>query len=274
MATSLTVTPLGSSFGARVRGADLRSAPSDESVDEIKALLDEHLVLVFPDQFLDDTQHLAFALAFGRPYIHPAARVMGRTEARVEHIVDSVDQPPYQDRWHTDVSWDVEPPTYGTLRACEIPPRGGDTIWVDMRAAHDALSPLMQRLIADLEAWHDMGAGRSFAGKAGEDVALRMRELYPGATHPVVDVHTGSSRRYLNVNKEFTRRILGMTPDESDGVLRVLVDHAANPNFQIRHSWTLGDLVIWDERCTQHFAVADYLPARREMARAAVRAAS
>ena len=273
MGTSLTVTPVGGTFGARIAGADLRSAPTRELADQIKALLDEHLVLVFPEQHLDDAQHLAFALAFGRSYVHPAARVLGRTEAGVEHIVDSVDRPPYQDRWHTDVSWDVEPPTYGTLRACEIPPRGGDTVWVDMRAAHDALSPLMQGLIAELTAWHDMGAGTSFATKAGADVAARMREQFPGATHPVVGVQPGSDRRYLNVNKEFTRRIEGMTPEESDGVLRVLVDHAANPNFQMRHRWTVGDVVIWDERCTQHFAVADYMPARREMARVAVRAA-
>src|SRR5690606_6070307 len=197
-------------------------------------------------------------------------RAMGRTEAGVERIVDSVERPPYQDRWHTDVSWDTEPPIYGTLRAIDIPPRGGDTIWVDTRAAYDALSSVMQRVIEPLEAWHDMGAARAFTTKAGADIVARTREQFPGAAHPVVGVHPRSGRRYLNVNKEFTSRIVGMTPEESDGVLRVLVDHVTNPNFQMRYQWAVGDVVIWDERCTQHFAVADYLPARREMGRVAV----
>lgn len=269
--TSLTVTPIGGRLGARVEGADLRTPPTPAFAEEVRALLDEHLVLVFPEQHLDDEQHLAFALAFGRPYVHPIGRVLGRTEAGVEHIVDSVERPPYQDRWHTDVSWDTEPPVYGTLRAIELPPRGGDTIWTNQYAAYDALSPVMQRVIEPLEAWHDMGEARAFTTKTNADIVARTHEQFPGATHPVVGVHPRTGRRYLNVNKEFTSHIVGMTREESDGILRVLFDHATNPNFQMRHQWTVGDVVIWDERCTLHFAVADYLPHRREMARVAVR---
>jgi taurine dioxygenase len=252
---------------------DLRAPLSDALLDEIRGLLDEHLVLFFPGQALDDDAHLAFALGFGAPYVHPLGRTAGRTSAGVEHIVDSVERPPYQDKWHTDVSWDPEPPVYGTLRAVEIPSRGGDTIWVNMYAAYDALSPVMQRVIEPLSAVHDMGSAAAFVAKAGTDLVARTRAAFPGTEHPVVGVHPTTGRRYLNVNKEFTASIVGMHPEESAALLEFLTGVGTNPNFQVRYSWTSGDFVIWDERVTQHFAVADYLPERREMARVAVGAA-
>ncbi len=111
---------------------------------------------------------------------------------------------------------------------------------------------------------------RAFIEKAGVEAVARTREQFSGAEHPVVGVHPSTGRRYLNVNREFTDHIVGMNPDESAVLLELLVQHAANPNFQCRHSWTRGELAIWDERCTQHFAVADYMPERREMARVVV----
>ncbi len=89
----------------------------------------------------------------------------------------------------------------------------------------------------------------------------------------MVGVHPSTGRRYLYVNAGFTESIVGLHAAESEALLRLLVAHAANPNFQYRHHWRLGDVVVWDERCTQHFAVADYLPERREMGRAVVRRA-
>ena len=89
------------------------------------ALLDRHLVLFFADQAISDDDQLAFASRFGAPYVHPIARTLGRTTAGVEHIIDSVEHPPYQDRWHTDVSWDPFPPVYGFLRAAEAAIAGG-----------------------------------------------------------------------------------------------------------------------------------------------------
>jgi taurine dioxygenase len=264
------VKPIGGALGARVDGIDLSRPLTAETRQRLFELLDQHLVLFLPAQGLDDEQHLTFATALGDPYVHPLSRAAGQDDVAVGHIVDSVEHPPYQDRWHTDVSWDVRPPDYGTLRAIEMPSKGGDTVWADTRAAYDALSPVMQRIIEPLEAWHDMGAGRSFNDKAGEALVARTRELFPGAAHPVVGTHPHTGRRFLNVNKEFTSRIVGMAPDESAAMLRFLVDHVTNPNYQMRYRWSVGDVAIWDERCTQHFAVADYLPERREMARVAV----
>jgi taurine dioxygenase len=268
--TSLSAVPRAGHLGADVRGVDLRLPLEPGEVAALRALLDEHLVLFLPGQHLDDEQQLAFALQFGAPYTHPIGRANGRTAAGCEHIVDDVDHPPYQDKWHTDVSWDVTPPVYGTLRAIDLPPKGGDTIWASMYAAYDALSPVMQAMIEPLEARHTMGSATSFITKAGAAAVARAAEAFPGAVHPVVGVHQGTGRRYLNVNREFTASIVGMEPAESQAMLDFLSQHATHPNFQVRHSWTVGDVVIWDERCTQHFAVADYMPARREMGRVAV----
>jgi taurine dioxygenase len=269
-ATDLHVTPRAGHLGADVTGVDLSDPFDAETRARVRALLDEYLVLFFPGQQLNDDEQLAFALQFGEPYVHPIGRANGRTTAGCEHIVDDAEHPPYQDKWHTDVSWDSTPPVYGTLRAIDLPPKGGDTIWASMYAAYDALSPAMQQAIDPLHAEHTMGSATSFITKAGLDAVRRTAEAFPPAVHPVVGVHPNTGRKYLNVNGEFTASIVGMTPAESRAVLGFLTGHAAHPNFQMRHSWRRGDVVIWDERCTQHFAVADYVPARREMGRVAV----
>ena len=269
--TTWTVTPTGGHLGASVAGVDLRDL-SDDDVRRIEGLLDEHLVLVFPGQDLDDAGQFAFACRLGRPYVHPLGRVAGR-EAGCEHIVDDVEHPPYQDIWHTDVSWDAEPPTYGTLRAVDLPSRGGDTIFASAYAAWDGLSPTMQSMLEPLSALHTMGVGTAFVTKAGPEAVAKARAAFPGAEHPVVGVHPSTGRRYLYVNAGFTESIVGLRPEEGEPLLRMLVTHASHPNFQYRHHWRLGDVVVWDERCTQHFAVADYLPERREMGRAVVRRA-
>lgn len=269
--TTFSVTPRAGHLGADVAGLDLRDVPGDDALARtVTALLDEHLVLFFRGQELDDEAQLAFALALGEPYIHPIAKAGGTTDAKCEHIVDDVEHPPFQDRWHTDVSWDFEPPVYGTLRAIDLPPKGGDTIWASMYAAYDALSPTMQQVLEPLQALHTMGASRSFLSKAGPEMVARTLEAFPGAAHRVIGTHPSTGRRFLNVNAEFTQSIVGMEPDESDALLGFLVRHATQPNFQVRHTWSPDDVGVWDERCTQHFAVADYMPSRREMGRVAV----
>jgi taurine dioxygenase len=112
-----------------------------------------------------------------------------------------------------------------------------------------------------------MGAGQAFVSKAGAEITARTRELFPGVEHPVVAVHPGTGHPFLYVNRQFTRHIVGLHEAESAALLGFLVDHATHPNFQVRHRWTVGDVCLWDERVTQHFAVADHYPQRREMGR-------
>jgi taurine dioxygenase len=267
--TDLACRPITGHFGAEVSGVRLDSL-DERTVGSVVDALHEHLVLVFHDQHLDDETQLALARALGDPYVHPIARTHGVTDAIVEHIVDDREHRPFQDQWHTDISWIDEPPAYGVLRAVELPERGGDTCWLDARAAHDALPDAQRAALEGRTAHHAIGMGTAFADKAGTDVLAAMREQFPGVHHPVVRVHEPSGRRCIYVNEGFTASI-----DGDDGsLLASLLGHVRNPNFQMRHRWRPGDVVLWDERATQHFAVADFWPRRREMARITVGARS
>ncbi len=267
----MNVTPIAGHLGALVTDIELaRSGPSE--IDALRAALDEHLVLFFPDQAsMTDEQQVEFGLQFGGPYFHPIARALGATDFKAGHIIDDIDHPPFQDKWHTDVSWDPEPPIYGVLRMVDRPERGGDTVFVSTYAAYDALSDTMKSMLDGLTAWHDLGDEVSFRSKAGNDVVDKTLALVPGANHPVVGTHPDTGRKYLNVNAEFTSHINELTKAESRVILDFLVDHCANPNFAVRWSWSLGDVVVWDERPTLHYAVADYYPQRREVVRVNVR---
>lgn len=266
----MKITPAAGRLGAVVSDLDLRHA-TEADIATIRVLIDEYLVLAFPDQgAMTDEEQVAFTLNFGDPYIHPLGRRLGATFG-AGHIVDDLEHPPYQDHWHTDVSWDPEPPAYGTLRMLQRPDRGGDTIFVSMYAAYDALSEPLRTMLDGLTAVHTMGIGAAFRSKAGDATVDATMAEFSGTTHPVVRTHPSTGRRYLNVNQAFTDHIVELSSDESRAVLDLLFAHCANPNFQVRWVWTEGDLILWDERPTMHFAVADYWPQRREVARVNVR---
>lgn len=265
------VTPAAGHLGAIVTDIDLAAA-TDADLAEIERLIAEHLVLVFPGHgHLTDEQQMAFTLNFGEPYFHPIALVGGATEFRAGHIVDDREHPPYQDKWHTDVSWDPQPPVYGTLRMVQPAERGGDTVFGSTYAAYEALSEPIRTMLDGLTALHTMGSTSAFRSKAGDAIIDATLERFPGAVHPVVGVHPVTGRKYLNVNFEFTDHIVELSAAESTAVLDMLYTHCANPNFHMRHRWTVGDVIMWDERPTIHFAVADYWPQRREVVRVNVR---
>lgn len=266
----MKITPASGHLGAVVDDIDLRHATVDE-IERIRALVTEHLVLVFPGQgAMTDDEQVSFTLNFGDPYIHPIGRAMGATFG-AGHIVDDREHPPFQDKWHTDVSWDPEPPVFGTLRMLQRPDRGGDTVFVSTYAAYDALSEPIRSMLDGLTARHTLGSEVSFRSKAGNESVDATLAEFGDTVHPVVAVHPVTGRKYLNVNAEFTDRILELSRDESKAVLDMIVHHCTNPNFALRWSWTEGDLVLWDERPTLHFAVADYWPQRREVVRVNVR---
>ena len=267
-----SVEPIGGVLGARVAGIDLSQPLGDGERKDLYELLLEHLVLAFPGQSIEDSHQMELLAPWGQPYIHPIGRVAGGVEAKVERIVDDEERPPYQDKWHTDVTWDPDPPILGTLRAIEMPVRGGDTLFASMYAAYDGLSETLRDRLEGVSAWHDMGQGQAFKSKAGVDLYDRTKEQFPGAERPVIAVHPDTGRPYLNVNKNFTSHLVGFEQAESDTVLNMLYEHGTQPNYTIRYEWAEGDVVLWDERCTQHFAVADHYPQRREMARLTVSA--
>lgn len=266
----MKITPAAGHLGAVVTDIDLRRA-TDEDIEQIRSLIAEHLVLAFPDQgAMTDEEQVEYSLKFGGPYVHPIARTLGNPFG-AGHIIDDIDHPPNQDRWHTDVSWDPEPPIYGTLRMVQRPDRGGDTVFVSTYAAYDALSEPIRTMLDGLTAVHTLGSEVSFRSKAGDAAVDATLAAFGTTVHPVVATHPSTGRKYLNVNAEFTDHIVELSPAESRSVLEMLTAHCANPNFALRWSWTEGDLIMWDERPTLHFAVADYWPQRREVVRVNVR---
>ena len=190
-------------------------------------------------------------------------------------VIDtSKDFLPDNDNWHTDVTFTETPPLAGILSAKQLPSLGGDTLWSSNLAAFDALSAPMQHFLSGLTAEHSVV--KSFpADRWGADPAYKERyeravAKHPPVTHPVVRTHPVSGRPGLFVNEGFTTRIHELSQRESDALLAFLYAHAARPEFTLRWRWRVADVAFWDNRDTQHYAVADYLPERRIMYRATV----
>jgi taurine dioxygenase len=271
---SLHIQAFGPAIGARVSGVRLAAGISDAERDTLMAALLEHHVLFFEDQPITPLEQRAVAARFGELITHP---IYPHAPGVPEIIVldTSADNPPDNDNWHTDVTFLAEPAMGAILSAQLLPPRGGDTLWASGIAAYEALSEPWRRMLAGLNAEHDIlrsfPAWR-FARTPEEKVRWeKARADHPPRLHPVVRTHPVSGRQGLFVNDGFTSRIVELTPTESDAVLRHLFAHISKPEFTVRWRWKLGDIAFWDNRLTQHYATADYVPARRVMHRATIK---
>ena len=257
---SIEVQPLTSTIGAEVTGVDLAGPLDSGVVDELRAALLDHLVLVFRDQRLDEDAHVAFARRFG-PVSEPPVRTR-HGEARPEiNVLDQV-HPAGEgaDNWHADNTYTATPPMGSTLRAVRIPSVGGDTMFANMYAAYEALSPPMRALCDRLTAVHDVSKSMRKAiayGNSDADLAEMQRRL-PPVEHPVVRRHPETGRCALFVNVNSTTHLVGLPERESDTLLDLLHEHTRTPDFQLRVRWDEQTFVFFDNRCTQHYAVPDY----------------
>ncbi len=264
---TITVDPLTPIIGAEIGGVDL-ARPSNHQLDEIHQALAAHQVIFFRDQDLTQAQHLAFGRHFGPLHLHPAApHAPGHPELMVIHA-DKDSPRANGENWHSDVSCDLEPPLGSILYIKTCPPRGGDTLFASMYAAYDALSERMQGYLDGLTALHD---GEPVYRGLYANYGVADKPDYPRAEHPVVRTHPVTGRKALYVNRGFTRRILGIPRDESEGVLRYLYEHMENPLFQCRFRWRTNPVAFWDNRCVQHHALWDYWPETRSGFRVTVR---
>ena len=269
--TEFEVERLGARLGAEIHGLDLKQALSPETFKAFEATLIEHKVLVLRDQHLNTQQHVAISRLFGELEVHPM-----RPQGQFPEILvldNHKDNPVFStDVWHSDTTFRKNPTRYTILR-CEIMPKvGGDTLWSDMEAAFEGLSPVFRKMIDGLSAVHDFKNFRTLYTRSDEDQAKlrRMEELFPNPTHPVVRTHPANGRKSIYVNPQFTLHIEGMAPMESRAILDVLFAQAHVPEYQFRMRWTPGTIVFWDNRSTQHYAANDYYPQRRRMERTAV----
>jgi taurine dioxygenase len=269
----MNIQHLGPAIGALVGDIDL-TRPIDRSHRQalLNALLQHH-VLFFENQPVTPRQQRDLAAQFGELHIHPVYP----QHPEVPEIIlldTSLDNPPDNDNWHTDVTFIHTPPMGAILSARLLPPSGGDTLWASGIAAYEALSEPFRRFIDPLHAEHDFlqsfPAWR-FARTPEERVRWEAaRDKHPPVVHPVVRTHPVSGRRGLFVNEGFTSRIVELGKQESDSVLVHLRLHSTKPEFTVRWRWKRHDLAFWDNRLTQHYASADYLPHRRVMHRATI----
>jgi taurine dioxygenase len=263
----IRVEPIAAALGAEVSGVDLAPPLTDTTHAEIHAALMQHQVLFFRNQVISAQQHKDFARRFGDLHVHPVLPSL-RAQGHPEIVVlESNEHLPYvAEAWHSDVTFERQPPLGSVLRAVVVPETGGDTMWSSMYAAYDALSDTMQRFLGTLRAKHDGGAFRAIATEE------QKRELGKDQTavHPVIRTHPVTGRKGIFVNVSFTKRIEGMRRRESDTLLQFLFEHVGSVEFTCRFRWRPNSVAMWDNRCTQHRVIADNLRARRRMERATI----
>lgn len=238
--TAPTVSLLSAALGAEVIGIDLDSATADD-VETIRELLLEHLVLFFPHQSLSLDGHVALGRKFGDLEIHP--NLPNPDDEHPEIVELKASFGGIADEWHTDVTFLPNPSVMSIMHMVACPELGGDTMWANQYLAYDRLSAPLRELVDGLHAVHD-------ATPHGKP---EMHSL-----HPVVRVHPETGRRALMVNEHFTRRLAELSHDESDSLLRYLVQWSVSEPFTIRYRWTAGTVAMWDNRCTQHMVLNDF----------------
>ena len=269
----MKIQALGPAIGAIVSGIDLARPLEDAHHKRLHDALLAHHVLFFEQQAITPAQQRDLAARFGELHIHPV--YPHHPEVPEIILLDtSNDNPPDNDNWHTDVTFIETPPLGAILSAQILPPSGGDTLWASGIAAYEALSAPMRAMLDPLTAEHDFlqsfPAWR-FARTPQERVRWEAaRDKHPPVVHPVIRTHPVSGRRGLFVSEGFTSRILELSKQESDALLAMLRVHTAKPEFTVRWRWRQHDIAFWDNRLTQHYATADYMPHRRVMHRATI----
>lgn len=240
-----TAAPLG----ACVRGVDVRDL-STAQWQEINSAFCEHKVLSFPGQQLTPQEQMAFGRRWGELVRHPYA---GMSE--FPDLIELKNMGKRRDinqHWHTDMSYNAAPPKLTMLYALSAPDFGGDTAFANQEQAFDELSAGLQEQLQTMRAVHTL------AGLA--QVYNESTPKTPDVEHPVIRTHDETGRKALYVCRAFTKKFVGWSKPESEALLEYLYAHSVRPEFQARHRWQAGDLVMWDNRSVLHFAVHDHAP--------------
>lgn len=244
---NLAVEKMSAPLGARVSNLDVRTA-GDEAFEQLDALFCEHKVLVFPDQYLEPEDQKRFARLWGDLVCHPYAGM-----ERYPEIIELKNQGKKRDvnqHWHSDMSYNEKPPKLTMLYAHEVPSIGGDTAFSNQMLAYEEMSDGLRSVIDELSAIH---TAEGLAGIYKEDPGQA-----PRAKHPVVRTHDETGERALYVCRAFTKRFVDWSTRESKGLLEFLFEQSTRIEYQCRHQWRKGDLVMWDNRSVLHFAVHDH----------------
>ena len=275
----IKVQPLTGVLGADILGVDLREQLSPEVWAEIRDAFEDHQVILFPNQTPTHEQHLAFAQGFGEVIQLPRLpSVEGCPDVQMIRRLASDTGRVIGENWHADSTYLDEPPLAVVMRALDVPPYGGDTGFLSMYAAYEALSPAFKELIAPLNMVHSatrifgsayLAQGRRYnaSGTSSDmNIELADREI----AHPLVCTHEVSGRKFLYLNKTYTQGIEGFTNEESAPILAFLYEHCARFDFTCRARWHKDQILVWDNRCTMHRAIPDYTGQNRLMTRVTI----
>ncbi len=266
----LALEPVTLRLGARLTGLDLSQPLAEELAGALRAALAERLVLFLPGQFLDMAALKRATEAFGPvtrvPYVEPSPE-----DPDVVAVLKEADEAgiaTFGGDWHSDFSFLERPPGGSLLQAVELPPVGGDTLWADQVTAWETLPEDLKTELAGSRAIHTgapYGAARRPGGKLSRSIRISRGdpEADRERAHPAVRRHPWSGRAALFVNPIYTTRLDGLSEEESAPILARVYAHMTRPEFCCRHRWRPGDLAIWDNRATLHFAVNDYDGHRR-----------
>jgi taurine dioxygenase len=268
----LDIVPVGGRIGAEIRGVRLGGDLDDDTVAAVRAALVRHKVIFFRNQtHLDDESHEAFAARLGEPLAHPTVPVSEGSRFLLELNSKEGEA---ASAWHTDITFLPAYPSASILRALIIPPAGGDTLWANCATAYADLPAPLRALVERLRAVHtnayDYAATRP---EASSDQIRRHREVFASTVyeteHPVVHIHPESQERVLLLGN-FVKSFVGLNREDFARLFGLLQDHVTKPENTVRWRWTPGDVAIWDNRATQHRAIADFGKQRRLLRRATI----
>jgi taurine dioxygenase len=275
----INVTPTKAALGAEIRGVDLKNL-SPSQFAAIERAWHDHAVILVCGQTLSDQELIAFSRRFGdldwAPIQETGRRfVEGLPEIYIVSNVMVNGEPigslgAGEAVWHTDMSYLDVPPMASMLYALEVPPAGGNTSFCSMYAVYEALPENMKRRIANLKIKHD-GTYNSGGYLRQGVTATDDPRTSPGAVHPLVCTHPDTGRRMLYLGRRRNAYLVGLELAESEALLDELWDFVARPEFAWEHAWRVGDLVLWDNRCTMHRRDPFDASARRIMHRTQIK---
>jgi taurine dioxygenase len=252
----LEIRPLQPTIGAEIHGVDISKPLTLGQRDEIKAAILQYKVVFFRDQVLDKQGHADFARQFGPLYDYPSAtsdsnivpiHKISAVEAKKRQRAAQPDFIKDGDYYHTDTSWRLVPAWGAVLRAVDLPPVGGDTIWVDANLAYEGLSDELKARLETLHVVHDFQFSLNELG-----------HQYPIVAHPAVRTHRETGKKILWVNFAQRPQFLGVELEESRALAIEVLRQYKRPEFQVRFAWQPGSVAFWDNRAAVHYAVRNY----------------
>ena len=263
----IKVSPIGGVLGAEIKGVNIACPLELEVVLELRQAFLDHLVIVFRNQELTPQEMLAFSRQFGQPMEYPQLKGLSECPMITEVIKLESENLNFGGVWHSDTTYLESPPMASMLYAVKIPPYGGDTVFANQYMAYETLSEGLKKTLHEL-----LGIYTSTKLEISKTRDNRLNDSDGElkilcASHPVVRKHPETMNKALFVNNAHTTHFEGWTMQESHPLLDFLFEHQVRPEFTYRLRWRPGTLAFWDNRCTLHYPVNDYLGFKRIMHR-------